>query len=407
MALARIIRLEMLACVALAAVVLGGCGKEADGAPAAGGKSGARAAGGGAPGAARGARGGGRAGANDRPIPVEIVLVELGTVSRSSTISGVLEPLRIVAVNAQMTGVLLAVHAEEGSRVRKGQLLVEIDSRELQAQERAADASFKLAESTWRRTEQLFAGKIITVVEYDRDRAALESARAALDGLRTRLGYAQVLSPIDGVVTEKRVEAGDVVANQARLFTVADVAQLVTRVKVSELEVRSLRVGDTVPVSVDALGGERVTGRIRRVFPSADTATRLVPVEVALGGAALQRLRPGYTVRVTFALDQRGDAMLVPSRSVSGPVGSRAVYVVHEGKITRRAVAVGPDLDGKMEVMTGLTTGDSVIVSGSSLLREGGMARVVGPLGDESPARGGGGERGDSASRTPGKRRAG
>ena len=342
------------------------------------------------------------------------MLAERGVVTRSSTISGVLEPLRVVAVNAQMTGVLLAIHAEEGTRLKKGQPLVEIDSRELQAQERAAEASFKVAEATWSRSAQLFAGKIITVVEYDRDRAALESARATLDGLRTRLGYAQVVSPIEGVVTEKRVEAGDVVGNQARLFTVADVSQLVTRVRVSELEVRSLGVGDVVPISVDALGGERVTGRIRRIFPSADTATRLVPVEVALSGAALERLRPGYTVRATFALDQRGDALLVPSRSVSGPIGSRAVYVVHEGKITRRAVAVGPDLDGKMEVTTGLNPGDSVIVSGSSLLREGAVARVVGPLGDESPARalgplGGsrdkgasGGSKADSASRAPG-----
>jgi membrane fusion protein (multidrug efflux system) len=318
----------------------------------------------------------------NRPIPVEIVAVQKGTISRTSTIAGTLEPVRIVGVNAQMAGVLTAIHAEEGTRVRKGQALVELDARELQAQERAASASLRVAENTWNRSDQLFSQKIITVDQYDRDRATFESAKASLDGIQTRLGYAKIVAPIDGVITEKRIEAGDVVGNQARLFTVADVSTLVTRVKVSELEVRSLKAGDQVPLTVDALGGEKMAGKIRRIFPTADTTTKLIPVEVAVSGAGVQKLRPGYTVRATFQLDTRNDAMLIPSRAVSGPIGSRAVYIVNDGKITRKAVVVGPDLDGRMEVTQGLTIGDSVIVSGTSTLREGALARVVGPLGD-------------------------
>jgi membrane fusion protein (multidrug efflux system) len=403
-----------LVALCAAAVLSTACNKEASGTPATaqgggggggGGRQGGGPGGGGGGGGAPGGRGGR---GNDRPIPVEVVPVTKGTVSRTSTIAGTLEPVRVVLVNSQMTGVLTSLHAEEGSRVRQGDLLVEIDSRELQAQERAADASFKVAESTWKRSETLFAQKIITVDQYDRDRAAYESARASLDGLRTRLGYARIMAPITGVVTEKRIEAGDVVGNQARLFTIADVSTLVTRIKVSELEVRSLKAGDAVPVTVDALGGQSVTGRIRRIFPTADTSTRLIPVEVALSGAALQGLRPGYTIRATFSLDKRDDAMLIPSRAVSGPIGSRAVFVIADGKIARRAVTVGPDLDGKMEVSKGLTPGDTVIISSASMLREGASARVVGPLGDTLPPsagrRGGRGGRGGSKSDSAGSK---
>ena len=158
-----------------------------------------------------------------------------------------------------------------------------------------------------------------------------------------------------------------------------------TRVLVSELEVSTLRVGDLVPLSVDALGGERVEGRIRRIFPSADSATRLVPVEVALTGSQLGRLRPGYTVRATLALDKREDALLVPSRAVSGPAGARAVYLVRAGQIERRAVRVGSDMAGHSEILDGVVEGDSVIVSGTSMLREGSKALVVSPLSDQSP----------------------
>ncbi len=331
--------------------------------------------------AGRGGRGG-RGGPSDKPIPVEVELVSRGAVARTSTIAGILQPIRIVAVNAQLAGIVLAVKVEEGTRVERGQDLAELDARELEAQVRSAESSVTLAEANFQRSEQLVKQQIITQAEYDRDQAALAASRASLDQLRTRLGYAKIVAPTSGVVTEKRVEAGDAVSTQTRLFTIADVSTLVTRVQVSELEVRSLHAGDTVHLTVDALAGEGVSARIRRIFPSADSATRLIPVEIALAGSVLDRLRPGYTVRATFFLDRRTDALLVPSRAISGPVGARAAYVVAAGLVARRAVRVGPDLDGRTEVFEGLSEGDSVIVSGSALLREGAKVRVVPPLGD-------------------------
>jgi RND family efflux transporter MFP subunit len=317
---------------------------------------------------------------------VEIEEVRRGSVARTSTIAGMLEPIRVVGVNAQVGGILLALHAEEGHRVRQGDTLAAVDVRELEAQARSAEASLTFARSTLERSERLYRDQIITAAELERDRASFESARATNDQLKTRLGYARIIAPISGIVTEKRVEAGDIVGTQTRLFTLADVSTLVTRVQVSELEVSNLKVGDHVPISVDALGGERMDGRIRRIFPSADTATRLVPVEVAITGSQLGRLRPGYTVRATFALDRRDDALLVPSRAISGPAGARAVYIVSAGDIHRRAVRVGGDVGGMSEILDGLSVGDSVIVSGTSMLREGTKARIVQPLGDEAPA---------------------
>ncbi|HSA56814.1 MAG TPA: efflux RND transporter periplasmic adaptor subunit, partial [Gemmatimonadaceae bacterium] len=199
---------------------------------------------------------------------MEIELVKRGSVSRTSTIAGILEPLRTVGVNAQLAGVVLSVSAEEGSRVREGQVLAELDVRELEAQARSAEASLRLAQSTFDRSDQLFKQQIITAAEFERDRAALESARATQEQLQTRLGYARVAAPTTGIVTEKRIEAGDVVSNQTRLFTISDVSMLVTRVQVSELEVTSLGVGDSVHLTVDALGGATVDGRIRRIFPA-------------------------------------------------------------------------------------------------------------------------------------------
>lgn len=380
---AKVIRAGGTMVLALALVsAVSACTKKADGEqPAASAGGGGQGRGG--PGGGGGQ--GGRGGAADRPTPVEIETVKRGAVSRTSMISGRVEPIRTVGVVAQLSGVLLKQNMEEGRRVSEGDVLAEIDTRELSAQVRSAEATLAFAKSTFERSEGLFKQQIVTAAEFDRDRAAYESARASLDQLKTRLGFANVAAPITGVITEKRVEAGDIVSPQTRLFTIADVSTLVTRIQVSELEVTSLNVGDRVPISVDALGGERVDGRIRRIFPGADSATRLVPVEVALTSTLNGRVRPGYSIRATFELDQRVDALLVPSRAVSGPAGARAVYLVRNGLIERRGVRTGSDLSGETEILEGLAVGDSVIVSGTTQLREGGKAKVVAPLQDALP----------------------
>jgi membrane fusion protein (multidrug efflux system) len=301
-------------------------------------------------------------------------------------VSGILEPLRTVGVNAQMSGALLSVNVEEGNYVREGQMLAQIDARELEAQVRSAQASLELAESTAKRSDTLWKQHIVTAQEYERDRAALASAQASLEQLRTRLGYATIKSPIAGVVTEKRLEAGDIVSPQTRLFSVADVSTLVSRVMVSELEVPYIQAGAAVDVTVDALGGARVPGRIRRVFPTADSLTRLVPVEVALTGSALSQIKPGFTIRSTFRLGSRSGAVLIPTRAVMGPAGARTVVIVRQGKSERRIVRVGPDIDGTTEVLEGLSVGDTVIVAGQALLRDGSAVRIVPPLApDGSP----------------------
>lgn len=349
-----------------------------------------RGNGGGGPGGPGGGPGGGRGpgGANARPSPVEVVTVSRGTLARTTTVAGLLEPLRTVGVNAQLSGSLLSVNAEEGNYVREGQTLARIDARELEAQVKSAEASLEFAQSSATRSDELWRQKIITAGEYERDRAALAAAQASLEQLKTRLGYATIRAPINGVVTEKRLESGDIVSPNTRLFSVADMSMLVSRVMVSELEVTLLKAGAVVDVTVDALGGARVQGRIRRVFPAADSVTRLVPVEVALTGTALSQLRPGYTIRATFRLGTRDDALIIPTRAVMGPAGARTVVVVRQGKSERRMVRVGPDIEGTTQVFEGLALGDTVIVAGQALLRDGSAVRIVPPLspGESTPA---------------------
>lgn len=369
-------RVRQSAVLMLVALGAAACGKDGQAAnPGGGAGTGPGGGGAGRPGGGNGA---------GVPTPVEVATVERTSLARTSVVTGQLAAVRAINVNSQVAGALLAVNVEEGSRVAQGDVLAKIDPRELTAQVRAAEAQLTLARSTAERSSKLFESKVITHAEYERDQAALAAADASLSQLRTRLDFTSVTSPLAGVVTKRFVRDGDIVGAQAPLFTVADVSTLVTLLPVSELEVPSLRTGASVPVMVDALGSS-VTGHIRRIFPAADSANRLVPVEVAIPGDAVAGLRPGYTVRATLRLDERRGVLFVPTRAVVGASGAMSVYVVHEGRAERRPVRVGADLDGRSEVIEGLAFGDTVIVSGNALLRDGAQVRIVEPLGPEAP----------------------
>jgi membrane fusion protein (multidrug efflux system) len=316
---------------------------------------------------------------------VEVTQVRRGSVSRDATVAGVLAPIRSVGVNAQLGGALLTVRVEEGDNVRTGQVLAEVDSRELRAQLRSAEAGLELAKSTSERSATLFKQGVVTAAEHERDQAALAAALATAEALRTRVGYAQVRAPVSGVITEKRAEAGDVVQTQARLFTIADVSTLVVRVQVSELDITGLREGQAASVTIDALGSRVFDAVIRRIFPAADSTTRMVPVEIALSGESTRMLKPGYLARVTVKLGERPGLLLAPTSAIVGSRDARAAYVVRGGKVERRMVRVGQASGSVVEIIEGLALGDSIVWVGAEQLRDGATIRIVAPIGD--PAR--------------------
>ena len=321
-------------------------------------------------------------------VPVDFAVAELGTATRSVTATGTIEPIRAVGINAQMSGALLAVNVEEGTPVSAGTVLARVDSREIEAQLASAEASLELARRTAERSEQLRAQQIVTAAEFDRDQAALTAAQATRDQLRTRVGYATVRAPIAGVVTEKRVERGDVVSTNTPLFTIADKSTLVVRVQVSELDVPALKPGDQVDVMVDAFPDRSFRGSIRRVFPSADPASRLVPVEVALTGGDARQLTMGFLARVRFRLAPRDGILMIPSTALMETVGQPAVFLLSGTSVTRRTVERGETYSGRVEIRNGLAPGDSVIVAGQNMLRDGSTVRVVRTPAGDVPASG-------------------
>jgi membrane fusion protein, multidrug efflux system len=320
-----------------------------------------------------------------RTSTVEVMPVARGSIARQVTVSGVVEPVRTVGVNSQLAGAVTTLNVQEGDLVRTGAVLAKLDDRELAAQLEAAASAHQVAEASYRRAEQLRDRRVITLPEYERERTAFAAAQAQLDQLRTRIGFATVVAPVSGVVTEKHVEAGDIIGNQARLFTIADVSELVVRLGVSELDVVELKTGDVAHITLDAFPNRALRGRIRRVFPVADPQTRLVPVEVVFDAPSARLARPGFLARVTFDLATSENVLLLPVAAVLGTQGAQAVFLVEDGKAVRRPVTTGLTSQGRIEIVSGVAEGEEVVVTGNNGLREGMTVRAVGGSGS-SPA---------------------
>ena len=319
-----------------------------------------------------------RSAEDDRSTPVAVVAVAPRDLARSVVVVGAVEPVRTIGVNSLLAGTMLAVHVQEGDRVRAGQLLAELDARETRAQLGRARALLASAEATFERNEQLHASRIITDAEFEQSRSAYGVAKSDAELWSTRVAFTHITAPSAGVVTAKRIEAGSAVSANQRCFDLADVSLLVVRVQISELDVVYVRPGGEVNVAFDAYPGQAVSGRVRRVFPSADPQSRLVPVEIALGSpSAGVIVRPGFLARVAFVFDRREDVLAVPAPAVGVGDDGAFVFVVQSDSVARRSVNLGLTADGWVEIANGLRAGEMVVTSGQANLRTGTRVRVT------------------------------
>lgn len=341
-------------------------------------------------GCSRDGSGGAAAGGSRTPqaTPVAVVEVQPRDLARTVAVTGPIEPIRTVAVNAQAAGIVLEVLVEEGDRVPTGRLLARLDSRETEAQLARARAVLVNAQAAFRRAEELLANELTTAEDVDAARSEFAIAAADVQLWETRLAFTRITAPVAGMVTAKRVEKGSTVSTNGAMFTIADDSLLVVRVRVSELDVVRLRSGQKADLLLDAYPGRRLTGHIRRIFPSADAASRLVPVEVVLDALPEGVLaKPGFLARVEFALESRQGVLAVPAAAIGISEGSPFVFVAAADTLSRRPVQTGLTTEGWIEVTRGLVPGEAVVSSGHLNLRPGARVRITGAAGSDGGAR--------------------
>lgn len=309
---------------------------------------------------------------------VAVSVIEVRSEPQAQTVlrSGTLRARRSVRLHSQEEGRIDTLPVYEGDRVSAGSVLVRLDDRLLRAELNKAEATRRQAAEDHARLRRLVARKLVSEDELLRAETALRVAEAEESLLKTRLGYMTVSAPFDAVVTERSVEPGDVVPKFAHLLTLEDPDSLITEVPVSELILPTLKHGDGVQVRIDALGDMQHTGRIERIHPTIDPATRQGLVEIALtpvppGAQAGQLCRvelPGVT-------RARRTVPLIALRQ--DPEGDYVYRVDADGFARRVSVRAGMALGERIEILEGLADGDRVVTRGFINLAPGKPVRIV------------------------------
>ncbi|MGD9788837.1 MAG: efflux RND transporter periplasmic adaptor subunit [Sulfuricellaceae bacterium] len=334
--------------------------------------------------------------------------VEQGSVSQTVSANGTLNPVTLVSVGTQVSGMVRKLYVDFNDKVEKGQVLLELDDSLLAAQAKQsaagvenAAAAIDLAAANEKRMKELFAQEYVSRQEFDQAvqahrsaRAQLNLARAQAEKDRANLGYTVIRSPVSGVVVARSIDVGQTVAASFQTPTLFQIAQDLSKMQIdsnfAEADIGSIRVGQAVRFNVDAFPSRAFKGVVRQVRLNPTTQQNVVTYNVVVAvDNPDQTLLPGMTAYVNIAVDKREDALLVPNgalrfkpadtsakpdqkggkSSAEKPMKRKrdasagTVYVLRDGELKPVSVALGISDNRNTEVTGGdLKVGDRVVV---------------------------------------------
>ena len=345
-------------------------------------------------------------------LELRTVEVKRGDVTKSVTATGTIQPITKVEVGTQVSGVVNKIFVDFNSQVKQGQLIAELDKTNLLSALTQAKAMYdnasnelKYQESVYNRQNELFKKGIITQSDYDlalynynNAKGNVVQRKADLDRAKTNLGYAEIYSPISGVVLSRAVDEGQTVAaslNTPTLFTIArDLKEMQVEANVDEADIGQVKMDQRVTFTVDAFPGEEFDGQVTQVRLNPTTSSNVVTYTVVIKADNPElKLMPGMTATITIFTKELHNIVVLEAKAANAKIeiplveeyykqqgktfdfrsfgpppmkNQKVVWVVKNGELERREVKLGISNGVFVEVIEGLTEGDQVLFSVSN-----------------------------------------
>jgi membrane fusion protein (multidrug efflux system) len=339
-------------------------------------------------------------------VPVEVASASHQSITANYSGTATLEAVGDAQVVAKTSGILLKLMVEEGMHVQKGQVLALLDDDLARNKLLQASATLKKTTAAFEKADKGFALKITPKADYDSTKYDLETQKAIVGGAELDLSYTRIVAPISGVIAKRSVKLGNLVQVNQTLFQIVDLDPLQAVLNVPERDLDTLKAGQPVRMSVDALGSKSFVGTIARIAPVVDAASGTFRATCEFRDST-QTLKPGMFGRIEVTYDQRHDALVVPRNALVEEDGESSVYVIEpapakpvadekaKGKsgeavaaeaakaakpnfvAKRRVVKTGYAEGDRIEIRDGLAEGDRVITIGRNAVREGTEVQVL------------------------------
>jgi len=206
-------------------------------------------------------------------------------------------------------------------------------------------------------------------------REQVSQARLKAETIRTQSEYCTIKSPVNGIITKLFLNVGDMAQTKQPIMSISENSRMIIKAGVSDTDAISVRVGQPAMVDIGSAGRPPLKLKVTRVYPSADPVTRLLPIELGLPtGASIPQ---GSFARVNLITERKEQVIVIPFDAViQKPGGKSVVFVVEQGKASVRPITTGSEWQGKVETITGLGVGESLVVRGQEMLKDGAEVKV-------------------------------
>lgn len=313
----------------------------------------------------------------EEAVPVEVVSLERGPIESVLRFSSNLEAESEVQVFSQAQRLVISLLVEEGDRVRKGQTLLRLQDEEQRSALAKARSQLEKAEREYRRVKRLYDQELISREDFTNAVFEVEQQQIAVDDAERELTYTRVAAPISGTITARYVSLGDQVQISEHLFDIVDFGSIVARVFVPEKHLPELATGLAARITAAATGDRAFEGKVDRISPVVDPQSGTVKVTVAVGRQP--GMRPGLYVDVDLVVATRDDAVLIPKRAVVYDNDQMFVYRLGEdSRVDKVFVEAALEDRDHVEPVSGLDSGDRVVVAGQAGLKDDALVRVDG-----------------------------
>ena len=308
---------------------------------------------------------------------VAVEKVKRGPITQRKEISGTLKAIDTVTLNADATGRIRDIFFKQGTFVKKGKLLVQIDDRKEQAEVNEAHARVKQFQAAYNRAKILVEKKYGTAAALEKAQGELESAKAALEKAKVHLSFTQIRAPFEGDIGFKNISIGAYVSPNQEIATLMRINPIEVEFSVPESYVKDLSVGQDIDVTVEGYDSLPLDAKISAIEPYADPISHSIKIKAQLPNAN-NDLRPGAYARVMLTLSNDKNAIIVPEAALVREGDQDYVFLIVRGLAYRQAVVKGSEEEGNVQIINGLNEGQTIVVDGASLLMNGSPVRIKG-----------------------------
>jgi RND family efflux transporter MFP subunit len=315
---------------------------------------------------------------NAAKAPTNVITMEMipGMVMEKISLPGVAKPWISLTVAAEVKGKIDTKKIDEGTRVQKGDILAIIDRRDYQNHYDAALASYETALTTKNRFIALSKKQFVTQSQLDDAGATVKTSKAAMDTAALNLSRCTIRSPMEGIVDRVYIENGDFLNVGDPVAAILQIDRLKIEVGIPESDVAAVRKLSTFDMTIDALGGQTHRGKYHYLFKTADSMARLYNLEIEVGNPDHQIL-PGMFARVNIVKHHDAQGLAVPIYALLTLNNKTGVFVEKESVVHFRPVTTG-FLDGwRIQIPTGLSPGEKVVVVGHKIIEDGETVHVT------------------------------